>query len=266
MRYLTATSILTSFISAGLCHAQPVHITLGTSVYNGVPGGFSAGIALDVYNPWGAGYGYGLYGSTRLVSPGGVAGDWTPDSFGGWSGYSATREGVIALMNGRWTLQYEDAFDGTRADYYFDVSISGVDSNDLAPLNIISPRPGSTISSTPTFSYESAFILDHPEDGVGIIFETLDVERVNNGRCTFATPLRDGTYGAGIQLFRDRPIDEVFTVSNAGYSGTTYGGLNFSAGPLRLTTWATVSGLVVPAPGAAALLGLGGLLVARRRR
>lgn len=112
-------------------------------------------------------------------------------------------------MNGRWTLQHEDALEGSRADYYFDVSISGVDERDLAPLNITSPRPGSTISRTPTFVFESEFNLDRPDDGAGIIFEILDVERVNDGRCTFTTPLRDGTYGAGIELFRDRPITDI---------------------------------------------------------
>lgn len=91
MRLFIATSISACFIPTSSSQAQAVHISLGSSVDDGVASGFHAGIALDLDNPWGSGYGYGLYGSTRLVSPGGVAGEWTPDTFGGWSGRSATR-------------------------------------------------------------------------------------------------------------------------------------------------------------------------------
>jgi hypothetical protein len=256
---------LIAIFGCTICRAQPVHLTLGSSVHDGVLQGFHAGLALDVFNPWGTGS-YGLYGWTRLISPGAIEGNWASDTFGSWGGGASTREGALALMNGRWTLQYEDAFDGSRAEFYFDVSVSGVDANDLAPVVITSPLSGSGISPTPTILFETAFPLNSPDDGVGYFLETFDTQRVNNGRCTFTRPLRNGTYTAGIYLFREQPIDEVFAVSNAGYSGVAYGNLNFTPGPLRLSTSATVSGLVVPAPGAATLLGFSALLAVRRRR
>ncbi len=256
-------ALLVVLAAASLGRAQPVFIGVSSSMYDGVSNGFSVGMTLDNFN---GGFGYGIYGSTRLVSPGGVAGGWNPDNFGHWGGAASTREDIVAMMNGRWTLEFEDAFDGRRADYFFDVTLSGIDANDLAPVIITSPLPGSMISRTPTVFYESAFNLNSPDDGVGIIVETIDTARVNNGQCTFTRPLRDGIYTAGIQLFRDRLIDEVFTVRNAGASGLAYEGFNFSAGSLRLNTFALVSGLVVPSPSAAALLVLGGVAASRRRR
>jgi hypothetical protein len=166
-------------------------------------------------------------------------------------------------MNGRWTLQFEN-IDGTSAEYYFDLSVSGIDANDLAPLIITSPLPNSVISRTPTFFYQSQFT--NPDFGNGIIFQTLDIARATSGQCTFTTPLRDGVYDAALSLSRGFMIDEVYTITNAGYSGTPWTILNFTPGPLTLYSNAYVTGLVVPAPSVAALIGLGGVLVTRRRR
>lgn len=55
-------------------------------------------------------------------------------------------------------------------------------------------------------------------------------------------------------------------VGTGNLGGDGVGGFNGSVGQINLNNWAGNQYILVPAPGAAALLGLGGLIAARRRR
>ncbi|MBY0262001.1 MAG: hypothetical protein K2Q20_06635, partial [Phycisphaerales bacterium] len=79
---ILAMLALSAYLSP--CRAESVYLTLLSEVHDGVPTGYGAGISINpyIYN--------GFYGSTRLVSPGGVAGDWTEDLYGGWYARAST--------------------------------------------------------------------------------------------------------------------------------------------------------------------------------
>lgn len=180
--------------------------------------------------------------------------------------YNTYGYGLIAQMNGRWTLRYtDDDADWPQTDYFFDVAVNGITSSSLGRVEFTTPLPGTTVSPRPTLAYTSTF--DTPDWAV-VWNPAGDIDAAVNRSFTYTNPLRAGEYWFGALEGRDRLLaGESFTLTSAGQVGDGPS-LALAAGQVQLSSYGFVTNVTVavPAPSVLAVLGVGWVFAGRRRR